>query len=380
MLVLTIAAYYLAENGKINNFPTYIAALALIPVFAIRPHLMASFSRSVIWPIVAFLFYLNLSAAWSDNAGPVLVAKYFAEVLLLVAFVLGIGVSEAGYPGFVKWLLIITVLSATISCSYSIWLYFSLPEYHPLIEERLYALGRLHNPVIAALSYGIAATICMNLILAHSQWPRLLWLICLMILMAGILFTETRSVWVGLIVSIPVCVVLQRDISLQGKVAIVAVFVSFVVTSVVITWLAGYWDEVLHRAMSFRPEIWMKTLEDTWQANPILGKGIASNSELVIKGLTFQHAHSIYFSTFFYGGLVGISLLLLLIGACFRALGRLEFSPIVVLASSTLLFAVSALLIDGDRLLDKIDFHWLVFWLPVALVLVATGKDGAIDL
>jgi len=310
------------------------------------------------------------------NASPLLVAKYFGYAFLLVSFVLGIAVISSQYAEFLKWLLVVTVLSATISCGYSIFLYFYLPDYQPLVEERLYALGRLRNPVIAALSYGIAATICANLALLHTRWMRFLWSICFLLLLAGILFTETRSVWVGLIVSIPASVILQKGISPKSKAVMVGSFFAIAVITIVSTWLAGYWDEVLHRSMSFRPEIWMKTLQDTYQANLIFGNGIASNSELIIGELTFQHAHSIYFSTFFYGGLVGVLLLLVLIGACFNELVKLSVAPIVVLALSTFLFAISSLFIDGDRLLEKIDFHWLVFWLPVALCLVATSKGS----
>jgi hypothetical protein len=54
-----------------------------------------------------------------------------------------------------------------------------------------------------------------------------------------------------------------------------------------------------------------------------------------------------------------------------------DFTPLVVLALSTLLYASITLMIDGNRLLEKIDFHWLVFWLPVALCLVATGKESS---
>ena len=380
MLLLTIVTYYLGANGKINNFPTYLAAVAFIPFIILRPDSLASFSRPLLLLIAVFLLYLAASAAWSDNASPLLLAKYLGYAFLLLSFVLGIGVISSQYPDFLRWLLLVMVLSATVSCSYSIFLYFYLPDYQPLIEQRLYALGRLRNPVIAALSYGIAVTVCANLVLLHSHWKRFLWSVCLTILLGGILLTETRSVWVGLIVSIPASVLLQKNISLKNKAVIVGSFFAIVAITLVTTWFAGYWDEVLHRAMSFRPEIWMKTLHDTYQVNLIIGHGIASNSELIIGDLTFQHAHSIYFATFFYGGLVGVVLLLALISACFRELVQSRNAPLVVLALSTFLFAVSSLFIDGDLLLEKIDFHWLVFWLPVALCLVATTRDSADDI
>ena len=377
MLALSIVTYYLAANGKINNFPTYFAAIAFIPFIIIRPGYLLSLGRPIIPLIAVFLFYLVLSSSWSDNASPPLVAKYFGYAFLLMAFVVGIGVISNQYPDFLKWLMVLTVLSATISCCYSIFLYFSLPDYHPLIEERLYALGRLRNPVIGALSYGVAATICTNLALVHKSWMRFLWSVCLVILLLGILFTETRSVWVGLIISIPACMILQREVTHREKCLMLGTFFLVLFVTIITTWLMGYWDEVLHRALSFRPEIWMKVMQDTAQENLFFGKGIASSSRLLIGDISHHHPHSIYFSTFYYGGLAGVLLLVSLITVCFKEVMKQDFTPLVVLALSTLLYASITLMIDGNRLLEKVDFHWLVFWLPVALCLVATGKESS---
>jgi O-antigen ligase len=154
-------------------------------------------------------------------------------------------------------------------------------------------------------------------------------------------------------------------------------FFLILTVTMIATWLMGYWDEVLHRALSFRPEIWLKAVRDTTQENLILGKGIASSSRLLIDGISHHHPHSIYVSTFFYGGLTGALLLVTLISACLKELIKKDFTPLVILALSTLLYAVSTLMIDGNRLLEKIDFHWLVFWLPVALCLVATGEENS---
>ena len=377
MIALSVVTYFLATNGKINNFPTYLAALAFIPFIAIRPGYVVSLSRPIIPLIIVFLLYLVLSATWSENTRPILVATYLGYAFLLASFVLGIGVISNQYPDFLKWLMVLTVLSATISCCFSIFLYFWLPDYHPLIEERLYSLGRLRNPVIGALSYGVAATICANLALVHARWMRFLWSACLATLLLGILFTETRSAWVGLIISIPACVMLQREISVRAKYSMLVTFFLILTVTMIATWLMGYWDEVLHRALSFRPEIWLKAVRDTTQENLILGKGIASSSRLLIDGISHHHPHSIYVSTFYYGGLTGALLLVTLISACLKELIKKDFTPLVILALSTLLYAVSTLMIDGNRLLEKIDFHWLVFWLPVALCLVATGEENS---
>jgi hypothetical protein len=37
-------------------------------------------------------------------------------------------------------------------------------------------------------------------------------------------------------------------------------------------------------------------------------------------------------------------------------------------------------LFDGDRLLTKVDFVWIAFWLPISLCLISTLKNSAIEI
>ncbi len=381
MLVLTTSWYYLAANGKINNFPTYLAALAWIAVTGSMASILpAGIDKRMLITVVSLIVYLSISAVWSPGASAVIIGKSFANACLLLAFILGIVWTSTCYPDFLKWFLIITTLSAAVSAVYSIYLYFSLPDYHPLIEERLYALGRLRNPVIGALSYGIAAVICVNLLLVQAGPVRWLWLICLCVLLYGTLLTETRSAWIGLIIAIPVSIIAQNRLDRRKRYLALSLFLMAVLVTLVTTWLGGYWDEMLHRAASFRPEIWLRVLEDTFSANPLIGKGIAAGSKMEINGILFQHAHSIYFATFFYGGLAGLGLLLALLVSCIYPFRNRSASDLSVLALSGLAFAGSALFFDGDRLLTKVSYMWMVFWLPVSLCLLASRENGEIRL
>ena len=108
----------------------------------------------------------------------------------------------------------------------------------------------------------------------------------------------------------------------------------------------------------------------------MVGHGAPAGSELLIDGTVHKHAHSIYFATFFYGGIIGLILLLSLLAASFGALFRMGAGQKVILAVTTLLYSVIVLIFDGDRLLEKVDFMWVVFWLPIALGLAATLKEN----
>jgi hypothetical protein len=378
MLILTMVLFFLAENGKINNFPTYMAGLVFIPFVLIRPGAFAPFNKVATGFVIAFILYLSLSALWATDASLSQSGKYLGYGFLLATFVLGVPLMKSQFPEFLKWFLMTLVLSATISCIYSIYLYLSLPDYHPLDEERLYALGRLRNPVISALSYGVVASICFNLILSEKSYIRWLWLACFSALLLAILMTETRGVWVGLLASIPCIVLLQKSLSWRAKGLIFFSLIATLAAALLTTWLGGYWDEVLLRSTSFRPEIWTKAVQVTMDASPLLGHGAPAVSELMIDGTAHKHAHSIYFATFFYGGIIGLLLLLALLASSFRELSKMEISGPVILAASTLLYSVIVLLFDGDRLLEKVDFLWVVFWLPVSLVLVATIRENGI--
>jgi len=379
MLILTVVLFFLAENGRINNFPTYLAAIAFIPFVLIRPGAFAPFNRLLTGLVVVFLLYLSLSSLWVGSASVLQTAKYLGYGFLLATFVLGIPLMGSQFPDFLKWFLMVLVLSATISCLYSIYLHISLPDYQPLDEERLYALGRLRNPVIAALSYGTVATISFNLVFSSKGYNRWLWIACFCVLLLGILLTETRGVWAGLLVSIPCVVMLQKHLPLQTRLIILASLAAITALILLTTWLGGYWEGILLRSTSFRPEIWGKAIQLTIDSNPWIGHGAPAGSELLIDGTIHKHAHSIYVATFFYGGAAGLLLLLALLAASFRELGKIEPGQAMILAMSTLLYSVAVLLLDGDRLLEKVDFIWVVFWLPVALGLVATINENGIE-
>ena len=380
MLLLTVSWYYLAANGKINNFPTYMAALAMIPLLALAPASLACIRKRLLYGVLVLIFYLSLTAIWSPNASVVTIGKSFANACLLLTFVLGIVIVSLERPSFLKWFLVILVLSATVSCAYSIYLHFALPDYHPLVEARLYALGRLSNPVVGALSYAMAAVICVNLVFAQTGWIRWIWFICLSVLFYGTLLTETRSAGIGLILAVPACILLQPGLTRRDRTLALTAFMAVILLTLAITWAGGYWQEILHRATSFRPEIWQRVLADTLNQHPVFGAGITANSKLEIDGILFQHAHSIYFATFFYGGVMGLGLLVGLIGMCLQQLWRRPVTDLSILAASSLLFACSALFFDGDRLLTKVSYLWMVFWLPVSFCLLASCEEGEICL
>ena len=155
---------------------------------------------------------------------------------------------------------------------------------------------------------------------------------------------------------------------------LLASFLLLLAVSGILLFIFG-WEELARRSASFRPEIWRGLIEQTLSVNWLFGNGIASDSSFQYEMLEFQHAHSIYVSTFFYGGVIGLLALLGFLGLCAGRSLRANSSEIQALATMMLLYGVTVLLFDGDRILTKVDYIWMVFWLPIAMVLVADQEN-----
>lgn len=396
-VLLSIVIYYLGANGKVNNFPTYLLGLlALYAVFAYQD-VRALFVASRILQLSGLLLcYLALSSFWSADFTWLGVGKAFGNVLLLLAFLVGIVVCSKSIDGFDSLLVGLLVLSAGISAIYSIYLDYTI-GYQPFHEDRLYALGRLGSPVMSALSYGLAALFTLHLGLAANDRIKQTagWLL-LGLFLYTIFLTGTISVWLGLILAGTVVVALRVRAGLNQTLLMLAAVLGLgmALMAGVYFYSPDVFSSVFPRATSFRPEIWSSAMGRTWAHNPVFGFGHLTSGHVLIGDLDFHHAHSIYLASFYYGGMVGLALLVGLVGWCFWVVGGCVYfggegkdwvdvsgfgvalrsaNPIYPISSiaapglASLVFGCVVFALDGDRVLEKVDLIWIVFWLPVAL-------------
>ena len=144
--------------------------------------------------------------------------------------------------------------------------------------------------------------------------------------------------------------------------------------TLIASYLSGFTELMLKRSTSFRPEIWQATITQWLNGNLMLGAGIQTAFDLYIAPNKFMHPHSLYLSTLYYGGILGLGLLLMSIGRLFWVLLHKADLDVKTYALPLLVFGLVTLLFDGNRLVAKVDFLWLCFWLPVALTLLAESR------
>ncbi len=123
------------------------------------------------------------------------------------------------------------------------------------------------------------------------------------------------------------------------------------------------------RGFSDREAIWRAVFQQIQSGSLVLGKGIEDPAEFEF-GYPHpaKHAHSIYLSALYYGGAVGLLLLLWMMLLTGRQALSIEKSHDFLIIVALGVYAVVMFAFDGDRLVTKPGLVWILFWLPVALV------------
>ena len=132
---------------------------------------------------------------------------------------------------------------------------------------------------------------------------------------------------------------------------------------------------MINRSTSFRPEIWEQAITETIRTSLFFGHGNAAQASLAVENHVFPHPHSIFVSTFYYSGIVGLLSLIAMLTATLVSLYKLESSALRTVAVSVTIVGVAGLIFDGDKPVEKINFLWISLWLPVSLAITATNKE-----
>lgn len=376
-LFLTGTLYYLVESGSANSFPTYLTALAMLPLLFLKPQIFGTLDRVLLPSVGLLVFYLAMSVGWSDSGESV--TKHLGYALLVIAFCISIALLITEFPHVLRWLLIAVVSAALVNAIYSLYLHYAIPDHNPLPEPRLFALGRLNNPVVSGLSYGFATVLCAYLFMtAATHLQRILVAVSISVFLIVITLTWTRGVWLALAMALTLGAITQY--SRDRRVLLIAIFtIASIIGGALFVGLGT--DILFKRAWSFRPEIWMEFTSRAFEANPIFGAGLTSDSLFHLGGEPepFKHPHSLFVATFYYSGFTGLLMYLAVLAISIKKLTRPYLGTIRTLAVMCLAYGLTASLVDGNELLVKVNYVWLLIWFPVGLLMIR-AKVGDQDL
>lgn len=276
-----------------------------------------------------------------------------------------------------RWLLNAVVLVAAI-CAWGslIQTYYLDQQSMGYREFRVSAWGwrglaDFNNTIMASLYYGVLLLVSLfQLLHSSSRVARGLYLLAVCGLLAYLYFTFSRGVWGAALVA---GILLFWFVSSQRIRLILsgAAVSAFLVVFWLVSGLAGGAADGL--GLSFRDLIWhswLARLGDFW----LWGGGAGAEFTVCIDKLEhcFNQAHSLYLQFCYEYGLPGLLLLLALLLGLLNHAWRCRQQPMGQLGLALLAFALIASIANLYEIFLRPGVFWLVFWLPVGILLGLT--------
>ena len=366
---------FLLNRGMVYFYTVFIAGYFLLPMasghrrlyyFLVLPAVLmlwrelANFYRGNLLSGLLLLYaaYMMASLLWTSDFESLAALEAVGYSLSVLTFCLISGylwIEQA--PRMDRLAHRATWLAAAAALVSIIAWYISNP--FPL--SRLEPLGVMHHQNKAASAYGIFLVLCMHYVFTErGRDNRLVYCSLAAILLALVVFTQSRTALAGVCVGLLILLG-YRALAIAG-VGVAAVWALMSANT-------RFWG---HRVgdYSFRPGIWEQVLENM-QGNWWFGYGYLVDPRVNAYDQVFDHAHNGYLSTLRDGGVVGLALLMSILAvALYWAWGLYrERGERIYLA--LILYGMTSVAMDYDRLLVHPKEIWLFFWLPVALIMAA---------
>lgn len=237
------------------------------------------------------------------------------------------------------------------------------------LSNRLEGKTLINNPLEAG-RYFATITIIFFTLLPKEKRTKKLYLASLSAMIAVIFFSQSRSVWGALALSVIIPMALKTHwrklitflAPVGGVLALVFIF---------------YPDILLQRGLSGRPSIWLSGLQ-LWADHPLTGLGLGS--EYVVTrsdGQTFQHTHNLLLHSGVTIGFVGLVLFSSLWLFSGWRLWKSSPEPIARCAFSWWIFASITFWVEGYNLWSKPGDTWLQIWPPIAIAIGLAGRQNS---
>lgn len=313
--------------------------------------------------LLAYAGWMTLSLAWTADFSPGPAATQLWININLLVFVALAGYLWNRHPGeierYLPWLVGLAAAAALVSTLAWYW-------ENPFPSSRLVPLGAMHHPNKSGAAYGLFLVLCIQLGIT-AQRRRGLYILAAAILGCLVIFTQSRTALAATCVGVVVTL---------GWRAIIPVAMGMALSwALVASNPEEWWARVV--SFSFRPGIWEAVIADM-SGHWLLGLGYLVDTHVQAYDMVFDHAHNSYLATLRDGGLVGLALLLAMLGTALWQAAKIwrERNERIYLA--LLLYGMTCISMDFDRLLVQPKEMWLYLWLPLALVAAAyAGRTGS---
>ncbi|MDI3398456.1 O-antigen ligase family protein [Pseudomonas sp. V88_4] len=354
--LLLCALFFLPGRSVHHKLFYGLFSIPTLIALCLRPRELKEMLREpVIIALLLFAAWALLSLCWGPQEEPISgmfkpplhTLMLFAGCVLLVRYR-----SDILSPLLFGAALV--ALVATIS--------FLIPfVLHSEPGERLIGGGAFDNPLLSSHLFGFFCAYWLSLSMTCKN-RRLYWLSipAMLIMFMAVIGTGSRTPLMALTMAalwLSLICWNRRSLVLLGALA-----VGGATTSVLFSKM------IIERGDSYRFEIWQQALEKIAE-HPWIGHGY--NATLAIDpgvGYSFQEPHSFALGVLYYVGILGM-----LPWLFFQAWGllsswRQRVQPLLIIASTWLVFGIGAGLTEGGGIISRPKEHWFLLWIPLALI------------
>jgi O-antigen ligase len=355
-VVLLIGLAVLPERSLYHKLFYALVAMPTLLALVLRP----SASRAL-WldpVIITFLMFSTwalISFSWSDTdlsfgslfKRPLYILMLFAACALM-----------AQQP--TQRLTHSTVLAALLMLPLTVYsLAIFLANWAP--GDRLIGSGALDNPLLSSHLFGFFCALWLALGMTLPPRHSRLALIAAALMGLALLATGSRT---PLVATAMVCAWLI--VTCWNKRAL-GLLLSGVLAALALVLL--YPEALSSRGLSYRPELWAKTLSQV-ALRPWQGFGLDAHLAIFLSDIptSFREPHNFALGVLYYTGIIGLALWLAMHGLALFQCWKNRSHYLFIVCGALLVYGIGAGLTEGGGILSRPKEHWLVTWIPLALI------------
>ncbi len=354
--LLLCALFFLPGRSLHHKLFYGLFSIPTLIALCLRPRELKELLREPIFvALLVFVAWALLSLSWGPReeglAGmfkpPLHTVLLFAGSYLLVRYR-----SEILQP-----LLFGAALVALIATT---WFLFQFAHiYTPGL--RLIGGGAFDNPLLSSHLFGFFAAYWLSVTMTCKR-RQMMWLSvpAMAIMFMAVIGTGSRTPLVALtMAALWLCFICwnRRSLGLLAGLALsgVTVYVMFA-------------QMILERGDSYRLEIWQLVLRMIAE-HPWIGHGYSATLSVDPGiGVNFQEPHSFVLGVLYYVGIFGLLPWLFFILWSLLSSWRQRVQPLLIVASTLLIFGIGAGLTEGGGIISRPKEHWFLLWIPLALI------------
>jgi len=360
IFIIWICSFFILPDATSVRLLFYcfitIPSLFLISQIKISQHAKFGLQKSLLVLMIAILLASSLHHDLLKQI------KYVGILILFYFAVSRLDVSNLKDVWRVAWFF----LAITFAYILINMLLKSQTNEYGLGQRLSHLSGKISNPIFVTdfMAIMLAAITALSLKL---QKFRSLILAHFLVLLFSLLVLQSRSIIPVWIAILGLTILDIRLVNGQYKYIMVSLLLLLAFITAFILMNTDIGAAILQRGDSYRLEIWSAYIAAARECGVVVGCGNLDKFQFIAKdGLRISHAHNIFIAYFFKYGLIGlIPLLSVVVWAVYYGLKKIPWAAWMLIAG------VVSLSFDGNNILKRANETWLIFHLPLAIILAA---------